>query len=73
MELYDQTILDTFQYALENNDNDCNMYILFIIKTHLSTCMYKGILLMYDQLYSYIMIYTTVLLIVYRDLRVKTS
>ena len=63
--LYDQTILDTFQNVLVNNAHDCNMYILVIIKKHLMIFMYKIILLMYDQLHSYMMIYTTVLFIVY--------
>ena len=49
-----------------NNAYDCNMYILvIIIYNKLMISMYKIILLMYDQLHSYMMMYTTVLFIVY--------
>ena len=66
MKLYDKTILATFQNVLVNNAYDCNMYILvIIIKKELMISMYKIILLMYDQLHSYMMMYTTVLFIVY--------
>ena len=65
MKLYDKTILVTFPNVLVNNVYDCNMYILVIIKKHLMISMYKIILLMYDQLHSYMMMYTTVLFIVY--------
>ena len=65
MKLYDKTILATFQNVLVNNAHNCNMYILVVIKKHLIISMYKIILLMYDQLHSYMMMYTTVLFIVY--------
>ena len=63
MKLYYQTILDTVQNVLVNNADDCNMCIIVTIQNRM-IFMYKGILLMYDHLHSYMMIYTTVLYIV---------